>query len=106
MFGIRLNFNLNRGGEARKSELRTQLRGVCPHMNLLLPPDGSDDVAVEPWFHSPVGTLNYECIQCGFVAMDEQHVLVILNSRTEEGPRALMNRQKRFAKIAKKAKLV
>ena len=106
MFGINLNFNLNRGGKARKSEVRAQLRGVCPHMNLWFPPDGSDDAAVESWFHSPVGTLNYVCIQCGFVAMGEQHVRVVLNSRMDEGPRALMDRQKRFTKIAKKAKLV
>src|SRR3989344_3973802 len=96
-------FDLNKYLENRRKIKIDQLKNICPHGRIVsITDDGK--VTFESFFVSPVGTMDYICSQCNAV-VGEEHVNRI-NERYRENPSIVFEKQKKFAKKAKKLKIV
>jgi len=99
---VTFKFDLNKYlGDKRKIKI-DQLKNICPHVRIA---NVTDDglITFEPFFVSPIGTMDYICSQCNAV-VGKEHV-----NRIEEtykvNPTLVLKKQKKFSKKVKKLKL-
>src|SRR3989344_4078959 len=78
---IRFKFDLNKYLENRRKIKINQLKNICPHGRII---KIGDKFGFEPFFVSPVGTMDYICSQCGCVAGEED--VNRINGRYLENP--------------------
>jgi len=93
-------FDLNKHLENSRKIKINQLKNICPHGRNIKIGEG---FGFEPFFVSPIGTMDYICSQCNAVVGEEQ--INRINERYKENPFLVFEKQKKFTKRAKKLKL-
>ncbi len=101
IIAIRISFDINKFLERRDSNNLIKLKNACPHFALIVL-EGKE-FEVRSLYYKPAGTLSHFCRQCGIeTALDfEQHERQA--SHYVKNPEVLMDEQKKFTKLAKKA---
>lgn len=100
---ISFKFDLNRFLENRRRIKLDQLKNICPHCKIEIL--DKNQVKVESYFLSPMGTPKWICSQCGCVVESQEDVERICKNYANDLKRFLKN-EKRFIKQMKKLKLV
>ena len=99
---ISFKFDLNRFLENKRKIKIDQLKNICPHGRITnITDDGM--MTFEPFFVSPIGTMDYICSQCN-VVVGKEHVNRI-NEGYKDNPSIVFKKQKKFVKKAKRLKL-
>ncbi len=101
---ISLNFDLNKFLENRRQIKINQLKNICPHCKVTLN-ETTKAFTMESFFHTPVGTVNYYCSQCG-LEVSSQHEIERIYEPIQQNPVLYIEKQKKFVKQAKKLKLL
>ncbi len=101
MAKISFKFDLNKYLENRRKIKIDQLKNICPHGRII---KIGEKFGFEPFFVSPSGTMDYICSQCNVIS-GKEHV-DRLNERYKKYPSLVFKAQKKFAKMAKKLKLL
>ena len=100
---ISFKFDLNKHLESRRKIKINQLKNICPHGHIQ--EMQGKKIIFEPYFSSPMGTLNYICSQCGLVVGSKDEVNRIMRSYSGDLG-LILKKQKKFFKKAKKLKLI
>lgn len=97
---IAISFDVNKFLERRDTNNLTKLRNACPHF--MISAVENNQFEVRSLYYKPAGTFNHVCRQCGLVNLldIEQHERDA--NYYIKNPEALIERQEKFAKLAKK----
>ena len=100
VFAIKGNvkFDLNQWLKDRRQALETNLRALCPHVNVV---KHEGKTAIRPLFVSPPGTAAWRCERCGVVVNDPDYVDEICQYWIDNID-ALVKRNEQMNKLAKK----
>lgn len=102
---ITLNFDVNKFLENSRKISMGQLKGICPHMEILDVSESRKTIKYGSLFTSPPGTINWICSQCGLIVNSEDDVY----RNTEiykKNPSLILEKQRKFLKEAKKLKII
>ena len=100
---VTLSFDLNRWLETRRTHQEERLKALCPHSYISL--TANDDIVIRSHFSSPVGTVYSMCNQCGLWVLDSSLPKRILQEWATN-PEGLVERQKKFHKLARKLRKI
>ena len=92
-------FDLNRYLENRRKIKIDQLKNICPHCKIEFV--GKNQVKVESYFHSPIGTSKYICSRCHRVVESEEDAKRMAENYAKDPERFLEN-EKRFVKAVER----
>ena len=98
---IAISFDLNRWLEQRREWQTQRLKALCPHVTLELADDGKG-FWIRPLMLSPPGTMMWVCERCGLKAHSEDLIEALMRQYNKEGMEALIKRERKFQKYAKK----
>jgi|GEM_PF-1725724 hypothetical protein len=97
---IAISFDVNKFLERRDTNNLTKLRNACPHF--MIGAVENNQFEVRSLYYKPAGTFNHVCRQCGLV----NHLDIEQHERDAnyyiKNPGALIERQEKLAKLAKK----
>lgn len=93
-----IKFDVNQWQNDGRKRLEENLRMLCPHHYIM---KEGDEFKIATEFVSPFGALAWQCQRCGHISHDE---LRIDQDRIywAENPNALLERQEKMKKVAKK----
>lgn len=97
-----LKFDLNQFLKDRRKIKISQLKNICPHCKIEFV--DKNKIKVEPYFYSPMGTLNHVCSRCGCVVPFEEDVNRICGNYAKN-PKKWLKNENKFIKQMKKLKL-
>lgn len=100
---ISFKFDINKYLENRRKIKLEQLKNICPHIRISH--HEGNDVLVESYFSSPMGTTRWICSQCGCVVESEEDVNRLMEPYRKD-INLYLKKQEKFIKKAKKLKLV
>ncbi len=92
-------FDLNRYLENRRKIKIDQLKNICPHCKIEFV--GNNQVKVESYFHSPMGTTKYICSRCNRVVESEEDAKRMAENYAKD-PKIFLKNEKRFVKAVKR----
>lgn len=92
-------FDLNRYLENRRKIKIDQLKNICPHCKIEFV--DKDQVKVESYFHSPIGTTKYVCSRCNRVVESEEDAKRMAETYAKD-PERFLKSEKRFFKAVKR----
>ncbi|MCH7568743.1 MAG: hypothetical protein IIA87_04955 [Nanoarchaeota archaeon] len=97
---ISFKFDLNKHLENRRKIRIDQLKNICPHGRIT---KVNKKFGFEPYFVSPIGTMDYICSQCNAVLGEED--VNRINEIYLKNPELVLRKHKEFIKKAKKLKI-
>lgn len=102
-FRFAIRFDLNRYLENRRRIKLDQLKNICPHCKIEIL--DKNQVKVESYFSSPIGTSNWICSRCHQVVESEDKVNKISEYHAKH-PDVFLEKENRFQKKVKKLGLI
>ena len=96
---VGVSFDLNRWFEARHKRREEKLKVLCPHATLEKTQDGEFVLAC--LMTSPSGTSMWICSRCGTRTHDGTRMQRIMEEYASN-PKALVDKEKRFLRLAEK----
>lgn len=100
---IVLKFDVNKWHERKDHKTSMRLQNTCPHMSVEYL-ESSNQFRVNNFFVTPAGTFDWICSQCSLTLPSD---LMIPKVPTDlAGLKVIIDKQKKFMKIARKAGLV
>ena len=104
MFGIRLNFDVNKWLADRAHSKMDKLLALCTHCSLEWKSE-EDAFYVESFFHTTFGTTAWQCRRCGTVVTDGRYPGEA-QLYWAKHPQEWLKREKKFVKQARKVGIV
>ena len=104
MFGVRLNFDLNKWLAYRDESRLHKLQALCTHSSLEWISE-KNAFYVDSYFHTSFGTTAWQCRRCGAVVMDGRYPEYSQRFWGRD-PKGWLKREKKFMKQARKMGLV
>lgn len=103
IIAVRISFNfkfdLNKYLENRRKIKIDRLKNICPHCKIEFV--GDNQIKVESYFHSPIGTTKYICSRCNRIVESEEDAQRMAENYAKDPKRFLKN-EKRFVKAVKR----
>ena len=94
-----VTFDVNRWQERRDMRRKDAIKVLCPHA--IIEPSEDGQPQITSTFTSPSGTLMWICSRCGLTTHDDELVRRLVKGYAEN-PDALLEKEKKFQKSAKK----
>lgn len=94
-----VTFDVNQWQERRDKRRKDAIKVLCPHAIIELSEEGHPQITST--LTSPFGTLMWICSRCGLTTHDDELAHRLVNGYMEN-PKALLEKEKKFRKRAKK----